>query len=106
MENLVWNYYRPDVIGIAEEQGWMRIVLGECETNPTLSSIREKASKISHTMKLQKKLNKNHTLKFLLVIPFGKLKRVNHSEFRELWDIWILGNKGRIIYRIPKIKCI
>ena len=102
-ERLIWNYYRPDLLGITTNQNSMRIVLVECETNPNMTNLRVKVLKIRHTLKLQKQLNKKHHLRFLLAIPFGTLNKINQSKSRNLWNIWILNNKGRIIHKIPSL---
>lgn len=104
IESLDWDYYRPDLIGIITNQNLLEIVLVECETKPNFVNLEQKASKIKHTFKLQKQLNKKNRLKFLLAIPFGTLNKINHSKNRRLWDIWIINNKGNIIHKIPQLE--
>jgi len=102
LERLMWSYYRPDILGVICEETVLNVVLVECETNPNVRRVKTKASKIGCTFTVQKRLNENNLLRLLLVIPAGVLHKVNHQVIRSLWEIWLVSNKGKVVYRIPK----
>ena len=103
LDRLCWSRYRPDLLGVTYNQTHFFIVLVECETRPSYSNIKRKSSKIRKWFTFQKRLDENHNIRLLLVIPPGNLRRINKGYIRELWEIWIINKKGTIIHKIPKI---
>jgi hypothetical protein len=102
---LKWNSYRPDILGILSSKTEFRLILVECEVNPRKRSVKLKELKIRSFLTLQKKLNEVCNTRLLLVIPSGKLRAINASAIRKLWNIWIISIDGRVAHKIPKITC-
>ena len=102
MKRLSWSFYRPDVFGVSVKEEELKMVFAECETEPNISKVYNKTSKIRRWLSFQKKLCEKHDLCFLLVIPSGKLRRVNTSSVRRLWTIWIMNDHGAIFHKIPR----
>ena len=104
LERLVWRFYRPDILGLIRGRTLLSLVLVECETNPGLRRMMAKMAKIRRSLGLQKRLNENHLLRLLLVIPPGALHRVASSSIRRLWEIWIVNETGNILHKIPQLE--
>ncbi len=101
LQRLSWSKYRPDVFGVLSDDVESRFILVECETDPTIKRMKRKLSKIRHSLTIQKKLNeRNILLLLLLAIPSGFLHRVNYSDIRRFWEIWIANSRGEIIHKI------
>jgi hypothetical protein len=101
-ERLAWRFYRPDILGLMHSQTMLSLVFVECETNPRMRRISGKISKIRRSFVAQKRLNEDHLLRLLLVIPPGVLHRVVNSKIRRTCEIWIVNKSGNIIHKIPK----
>jgi len=104
LERLDWCFYRPDILGLMCSRTRLSLVLVECETNPTTRRMKGKISRIRRSFGFQKRLNENHLLRLLLVIPPGVLHRVVNSKIRRLWEIWIISETGKIIHKIPQLE--
>ena len=105
LQRLSWSKYRPDVFGVFSDDVESRFILVECETDPTIKRMKGKLSKIRHSLTIQKKLNeRNILLLLLLAIPSGFLHRVNYSDIRRFWEIWIANSRGEIIHKIRSKK--
>ncbi len=103
LKRMNWSPYRPDVFGLSlKEEKEKKIVISECETKPNISKVCNKTFKIRRWLSYQKKLCEEHNLCFLLVILAGNHKKVNTPSITRLWDIWIMNNKGTVLYKIPK----
>lgn len=100
-----WSLYRPDVAGTLTNEAEFRFVLVECETNPNIRRIKRKISKIRKSLTVQNRLNEKYLFRLLLVIPAGMLNRVNYSDIRLRWEIWIVNYRGEIIHKIPSKEC-
>jgi hypothetical protein len=103
LEQLTWNYYRPDILGVSSSQSTLKIVIVECEINPSMRRMKGKISKLRRWFSLQKRLREEYYLRLLLVIPPLKLRRVNGSTVRRSWEIWTVNKKGAIIYTLPPL---
>jgi hypothetical protein len=99
LERLTWIYFRPDVFGIIEKESNLRIVFAECETNPSISKIKNKTFQIKQIV-LQKFLGEIYELRLILAIPYGMFSKVNYSRIRRLWEIWMINKRGRIVYKV------
>jgi hypothetical protein len=99
LDRLTWSYYRPDILGLKDGESKMRVVFAECETNPCISRIKGKNTQVKRIV-LQTFLDENHELRLILAIPCRMFSRVNISQVRRLWEIWIINQKGRIIYKV------
>ena len=102
---LNWSLYRPDIAGTLTNEVEFWFVLVECETKPNIRRIRRKISKIRKSLTFQNRLNETYLFRLLLVIPAGMLERVNYSEVRLRWEIWIVNYRGEIIHKIPTKEC-
>jgi hypothetical protein len=102
---LDWSLYRPDIAGTFTNEAEFWFVLVECETNPNIKRIRRKVSKIKGRLTFQNRLNETYLFRLLLVIPAGMLNRVNCSDVRLRWEIWIVNYRGEIIHKIPRKEC-
>ena len=90
-----WASYRPDLLGINATQDRQEYALVECETSP---STKRLASKNFRTVEVQLRLNSAYSLRRLLVVPWGKLRRLDASV-RYSWETWIYDGTG--FQRIP-----
>jgi hypothetical protein len=99
---LWWWSYRPDILGIISNQFVVKVVLVECETAPTSKQIVAKMSKIRQSFSLQKQLHEKHVIRLLLIIPPMTLHRINCSDIRRFWEIWIVNRFGEIAHKIPR----
>ena len=103
LSRLSWSQYRPDVFGILSNEAESKFAIVECETDPRIKRIIEKLSKIKRSLTIQKILSERSVLlRLLLVIPSGMLHRVNCSDIRRFWEIWIANYRGEIIHKIQK----
>jgi hypothetical protein len=102
---LNWSLYRPDIAGTLADEVEFWFVLVECETKPSIRRIRRKISKIRNSLTFQNRLNETYLFRLLLVIPAGMLERVNCSDIRLRWEIWIVNYRGEIIHKIPRKEC-
>jgi hypothetical protein len=82
---LRWSSYRPDVFGMRTGRGRQDYALVECETRP---SSRRLESKNFRTVQIQGTINSEVSLRRILVIPRGTLRRVGTST-RLSWEMWI-----------------
>lgn len=98
---LRWSAYRPDVLGVIYNESETRLALAECETAPRTGRVREKASKIEGTITLQKRLDEEHSIRPILVIPWGRLGKMMYPGIRKLWEIWLVDHAGHV-NRIPR----
>jgi hypothetical protein len=98
-DRLLWQSFRPDLLGISLDDSESTIVIVECETKPNIQRINEKLKKIRNYMHYQARLNEDLSFRLLLVIPFGTLKRLNR-EIRKIWRVWIVSEKGKILHKI------
>ena len=101
VNRLCWSAYRPDVLGVIYSESETRLALAECETHPRANRVREKASKIQGTMGLQKRLDEEHSIRPILVIPWGTLGNIMYPGIRKLWEIWLVDQTGEA-NRIPR----
>ncbi len=99
---LNWSFFRPDILGLICTKAEFRLVLVECETNPSIRRINSKMFKIRRWLTLQKRLGEKHNFRLLLVIPLGMLCKVNKLDIRRVWEIWIVNFRGEIIDKIPR----
>lgn len=99
LERLTWSCYRPDVLGLKDGESKLRVALAECETNPGISRMEGKNAKVRRIV-LQPFLDESHELRLILAIPCGMFSRVNHAQIRRLWEIWMINQRGRIIYKV------
>ena len=104
LERLVWRFYRPDILGLMCNETMSSLILVECETNPRMRRMIEKISKLRQSFAFQKRLNEEHLLRLLLVIPPGVLHRVARPKIRGFWEIWVVSRTGSIIHRIPRFQ--
>lgn len=104
VRRLWWTSYRPDILGILEDESRLHIILVECETNPMKRRILKKANKIKKAFALQKRLNENHSILPLLAIPPLNLHKINSRKIREFWEIWIINQFNEVIHKLYRIK--
>jgi hypothetical protein len=80
-----WISYRPDLFGMRRSEGWLEYTFVECETNPFAPRIlRKRIDSVGYQTRLLEKMQ----VRFLLVVPRGKLARVSCAPIRRLWEIW------------------
>jgi hypothetical protein len=91
-----WSSYRPDLFGRRESVDGEDFVLVECETQPTM---RKMAAKNSGRVWMQTHISHTDTLRRILVIPPGNLRKLD-SSIRNRWEIWIVDDHIR---RIPPL---
>jgi hypothetical protein len=99
-----WHSYRPDILGILSNNSDLLVVLVECETKPNRLRVMQKTSQIKHVFSLQKRLNENHVILPLLVIPPMNLHKVNCLEVRRFWEVWIVNYSREILHKLPRIR--
>ncbi|UCE10720.1 MAG: hypothetical protein JSW61_01955 [Candidatus Thorarchaeota archaeon] len=99
LERLTWSCYRPDILGVKDREFRLKVALAECETNPSISRIRNKNTQVRRIV-LQALLGETCELRLILAIPCGMLSRANHTPIRRLWEIWAINKNGRIIYKV------
>ncbi len=102
LDRLWWQYYRPDVLAVKSLFPNLKVVLVECETKPNLKRLLRKTEKIQNYLSLQKKLHENASIIPLLIIPPFTLSKIISSKVRQLWEIWILNDLGKILHKIPR----
>jgi hypothetical protein len=90
-----WEAYRPDLFGVRAGPGRQDYALVECETRP---SLRKLAAKNVRSVEVQTRLNSELSLRRILVLPRGKLARVDRSV-RRAWEMWIY--EGGTFQRFP-----
>ncbi len=82
---LWWSSYRPDLFGMKLSKGCLEYTFAECETNPFAARIqRKRIDSVGWQSRLLEKLQ----IKFLLVVPRGRLARVSYPAIRRVWEIW------------------
>jgi len=99
---LSWSFYRPDILGILSSETEFRMILVECETDPRRSRVRGKGLRIRRYLTFQRRLNEACDARLLLVVPSGKLRSIDDSDVRRLWEIWIVNYDGRVVCKIPR----
>lgn len=87
---LSWVSYRPDLLGVRTCGSRQDYAFVECETRP---SERRLASKNVGSVGVQTMLGAAISLRKILVIPRGKLSRVDRS-MRRSWETWICDGNG------------
>jgi hypothetical protein len=100
LKTLFWDHYRPDIVGIKQNQEELDLAIVECETHPSEYRILDKTRRIKEFFKVQERLGQRTRLRMLLVIPPRTLNRINHRSIRKQWKIWIINSKGRVIHAI------
>lgn len=103
IERLHWDSFRPDILGINSTKDEIRLVLVECETNPSKTRVLQKTWQMQQTFSLQTRLNERQAIRPLLIIPPLTLHRVNISAIRRFWEMWIISQRGDIIHKLPSI---
>ena len=101
VNRVFWSAYRPDVLGVIYSESETRLALAECETTPRVRKVREKSAKIQGTMSLQKRLDEEHSIRPILVIPWGTLEKMMYPGIRKMWEIWLVDHTGEV-NRIPR----
>ena len=104
LKRLYWHSYSPDILGIYSNNSKLIIVIAECETKPSFEKTLRKTNQIRYGFSLQKQLNEYHFIFPLLVIPAINFNKINFLEIRKFWQIWIINNSGKILYKLPNIK--
>ena len=93
---LDWASYRPDLLGVKTSADRQEYAFVECETNP---STKRLAAKNFRSVEVQLRLNSAFSLRRLLVVPWGTLRRLD-SSVRYSWETWIYRESG--FQRFPR----
>ncbi len=97
---LWWSSYRPDLFGVRRSGGWLEYTFVECETNPFAPRIlRKRIDSVGYQTRLLEKLQ----LRFVLVVPKGKLSRVSNAPIRRVWEIWTYEKWSGSFCRYPPL---
>lgn len=95
-----WSRYRPDIFGVRRSEGWLEYTFVECETNPFAPRIlRKRIDSVGYQTRLLEKLQ----VRFLLVVPYGKLSRVSYAPIRRLWEIWSYEKWSGLLRKYPSL---
>ena len=95
-----WSSYRPDLFGVRRSEGWLEYTFVECETNPFAPRILHKRTdSVGYQTRLFEKLQ----VRFLLVVPRGKLARVSYAPIRRFWEIWTYEKWSGSICKYPSL---
>ncbi len=95
-----WSSYRPDVFGVRGSEGLLEYTFVECETNPFAQRIlRKRIDSVGYQSRLLEKLQ----VRFLLVVPRGKLARVSYASIRRLLEIWTYEKWSGSICKYPSL---
>jgi hypothetical protein len=99
---LWWRSYKPDILAVKQSSSSQRIILVECETNPSRKRVLSKTKQIQKNLSVQKQLFENTLILPLLVIPPNNLRKVLFSAVQKFWEIWIISLEGQIEHKIPR----
>jgi hypothetical protein len=91
-EKVSWSSYRPDLLGYRSENGNEELVLVECETHPNM---RRLGAKNSSSVWFQPYLFRRGSVRRILAVPQGKLKKVD-MKIRDRWEIWVVGGSSAL----------
>lgn len=97
---LWWRSYRPDLFGMKLSDDCLEYTFAECETNPFAPRIqRKRIDSIGRQSRLLEKLQ----VRFLLVVPRGRLARVSYPVIRRVWEIWTYERWSGALCRYPSL---
>lgn len=82
---LWWSSYRPDLLAFRRSDRCLQYMFAECETNPFAPRILRKRI---DSAGWQSHLLEELQVRFLLVVPRGRLSRVCYPSIRKVWEIW------------------
>ena len=102
-DQLWWHSYIPDILATKNLENHLKVILVECETQPSKKRIFQKMTTIQNNLELQKRLWENTQFLRLLVIPPFNLTRILCSPVRSFWELWIINSLGQIKHKISKL---
>ncbi len=100
---LSWSRYRPDLLGYRRAGRKEELVIVECETHPNMQRFRTKRY---DSLSLQSNLIASASVRRILAVPQGRLKRVD-LRVRESWEVWVVGRRGTLeILRTARLSSV
>jgi hypothetical protein len=90
---VLWESYRPDLLGYRSEAGSEELVLVECETRPNMKRF---GAKNHSSVWFQPRLFRRGSVRRILAVPRGTLGAVDMT-LREGWEVWVLGSRSPLV---------
>ncbi len=100
LRGLWWSRYRPDLFGFKRDKTHLEYVFVECETNPASQRILRKRI---DSVGWQSLLLEAMRVRFLLVIPCGRLSQVCAPQIRRVWDVWTYEDLSGRVQVYPRL---